>query len=323
MNDLVAEVEHLLRDIVARGGGGLYAQLLSPRAKRLRPRLVLQAGRLGPRPPYSTLVHAAAGLELLHEATLYHDDIVDEAPRRRGTPTAQLEFGPSAAALVGSELLYRTAECFAELPPILRRALARAVDAVCRGQLMELERIGDAELTVRERLRIMRDKTASLFAVAAHMGAALAGASEAVTRQAREFGRHFGLCFQLADDLMDLAGEPDVLGREGGADLLDGIYTLPVLLGLRKTGSLATQLREDLAALHHTRDRRRLRSVRALLEDIGALSEATATLDDWITDTSAAGAGLTALSEFVEALDGMKPARVKPGLLNPAAAAHA
>src|SRR5262249_9439578 len=156
--------------------------------------------RLGPAPDAPALLRAAAGIEMLHEATLYHDDVVDEASLRRGEVTTQHAFGPAAAALAGSALLFATAEYFADLPLRLRRAVGRTGDALCRGQLREVETMGDLRLGVRARERIMRDKTARLFALAARLGAGLGGAPEAVERLAARFGLRAGLCFQLADD---------------------------------------------------------------------------------------------------------------------------
>ncbi len=120
----LGDVEQLIAAVAGAGGPppAFHAQLLSPRAKRLRPALLLLAARFGPRRPTLQLERAAAGIELLHEATLYHDDIVDEADLRRGEVTTQRAFGPAVAAFAGSELLYATAELFADLPPHLRRS---------------------------------------------------------------------------------------------------------------------------------------------------------------------------------------------------------
>src|SRR5262249_10368771 len=149
----------------------------------------------------------------------------------------------------GSELLYGTPELFADLPARLRRSVGRAIDALCRGQLREIETLGDVDLTVRQRVRIMRDKTASLFGLAMRLGAALGCADERVERRLARFGMRFGMCFQLADDLRDIFGTREALGRAPYADLLDGVYTLPVLYALNKPSVAAPALRLRLLQL--------------------------------------------------------------------------
>jgi heptaprenyl diphosphate synthase len=291
----LARVEALL-DRAALGDDGRPAarhrQLRSPRSKRLRPVLLLLAARLGPGTDDDTLVHAAAGIELLHEATLYHDDIVDEAPLRRGEASVQHAFGPATAAFAGSELLYATAEHFVRLPVRLRRAIGRAGDALCRGQLREVEAIGDLDLDAAARVRIMRDKTARLFAVAARVGATVGGAERTTVRRLARFGLFYGLGFQLADDLRDLLAPPGALGRLPGSDLYDGVYGLPVLYALERRGALATELAARLAALRTERDAALHAECLTLLRQSRGLARAQATLAGW---TSAAAGELAAL----------------------------
>lgn len=251
-------VESLIDDVASAGEPkpSFHDQLVSRRSKRLRSLVLLLASRAGDpgRAIEQDLVRAAATVELLHEGTLYHDDIVDLADRRRGLPTTHAVHGPAVAALAGSELLYRSAELVAMLPPASRRAYGRAGDALCRGQLRELEAIGDQGLTPRQRIRIMRDKTAGLFAFAAATGAQLGGARPTVVRRLRRFGLRFGLCYQLADDLRDLTASEGELGREPGADLADGVMTLPILLALAQGGPEARAVCNALRRPRHRDD---------------------------------------------------------------------
>jgi heptaprenyl diphosphate synthase len=279
----LAEVERLLAD--AADGRPQHRQLVSPRAKRLRPFLLLTCARLGGAATSPAMTRAAAGIELLHEATLYHDDIVDEALLRRGDATVQHAFGPAVAALAGSELLFATAEYFADLPLPLRRAVGRTGDALCRGQLREMETMGDLRLTVRGRERIMRDKTARLFALAAGVGASLGGAGAGGRRHAARFGLRFGLCFQLADDRADLVAGPEALGRLPGSDLYDGIYTLPVLYALASPHAAA--LADGLRTLQRGRDPVTLAECLRLVRDAGGVAQAGATLALWQREAAA------------------------------------
>lgn len=235
------DVEALIGHVALAGERvpAFHDQLVSRRSKRLRSLLLLVAGRTGVRSGGidRDLVRAAAAVELLHEGTLYHDDIVDLAERRRGLPTTHAVHGPAVAALAGSELLYASAELAAGLPMPFRRAYGRTGEALCRGQLREIDALGDERLSPRQRLRIMRDKTACLFSLAAGMGARLANARPEIAQGLRRFGVRFGLCYQLANDLRDLTLSSIDLGREPGADLLDGVMTLPILLALGEPGA--------------------------------------------------------------------------------------
>ena len=234
---------------------GLHAQLLSPRAKRLRPALMLLAARFGRVDPGDVLVEAAAGVELLHEATLYHDDIVDEAETRRGFASTHRRYGAYAASCAGSELLYRTVPLFADLPHTLRRDAAATVNALCTGQLREIESTGSMDCSVRRRVRIMRDKTARLFVLAATIGGELSHAGAEDVRTLRRFGATFGLAFQLADDVRDIIESESRLGRPPGSDLRDGVYTLPVVLALQGPSEDSAALRRRLVSLTQTRSR--------------------------------------------------------------------
>jgi heptaprenyl diphosphate synthase len=278
------DVEALIARTASRGERipAFHRQLVSRRSKRLRSALLLLAARFGDAIDESPLLSAAAGIELLHEATLYHDDIVDTAAQRRGEPTVQRAHGPSVAAFAGSELLYATAEHWIDLPPRLRRSVGRVGDALCRGQYREVEAIGDATLSVRHRLRIMRDKTASLFGLGARIGAGLAGVPEDIGQPLIRFGRLFGMCFQLADDLRDLVSTSAELGREPGADLRDGVYTLPILCAIDADGSEAGELRAALRALWLDPTSGMTARARALLWRTGGIDRAVAMLDQWL-----------------------------------------
>lgn len=277
----LSRVETLLEGAVPHeeATAAVHQQLLARRSKRLRSALLLLSARCGTTWPQGTLEEAAAGIELLHEATLYHDDIVDLAASRRALASAHLVAGAGPAARAGTDLLFATPNFFLNLSPQLRRSAGRVTAALCWGQLGELENLENPCLSPRRRIRIMRDKTARLFAFAASMGASLAEASPAATKRLSAFGLRLGLCFQLADDLRDLLATEDEIGREPGADLRDGVFTLPILHGLSADGPAADRLR---AALWAVREGASIDPCLQALRETGGIRHARATLDAWL-----------------------------------------
>lgn len=280
----LSAVEQLITHAAGLGGDcpPFHEQLLAPESKRLRPALVLLVARFGSAGAESPLLAAAAGIELLHEATLYHDDIVDEAEQRRSRPSVQKACGPVTAALAGGELLFATGELFAELPATLRHKIGRAGDRLCHGQLRELEMLGDLSSTIRQRLRVMRDKTATLFTLGAQIGTALGQVDVDTAAQLVRFGKRFGMSFQLADDLLDLSGPSTQLGRRPGSDLRDGVYTLPILRALRRGSPAARQLRDDLARLHQVPQAGLIARARTLVRQAGGLDWGYQLLTRWL-----------------------------------------
>lgn len=279
-------VEALLEGVAGSRDAGrvVHAQLLSPLSKRLRPAVLLLAARCGGGTLPELAVRAGAAVEMLHEATLYHDDIVDEAPLRRGRPSVHASVGATRAALAGSELLYASVEFLAELPAPLRQSVGRVGERLCRGQLRELEMVGDLRVSVRERVRVMRDKTASLFELAAQVGGTLGGLGGEEVAGLRRFGRSFGLAYQLADDLRDLCGSQSDLGRAPLADLRDGVFTLPVLYALQGRGLSATVLRCALrpGAALRVAGRPRPDELRSVIVAAGGIRRAAEQLRAWL-----------------------------------------
>lgn len=289
VREQLGRVEELIAGVA--GDAPVHRQLRSTRSKRIRPALLLLAARFGPDAPDSLLVRTAAGLELTHEATLYHDDVIDEARLRRGAPSVQQACGPAVAGLAGLELLCASAELFSGLPARQRRSIGRACGALCRGYLREIESMGAPDITARERVRIMRDKAARYFDLAGRLGAAIAHAPAPVVRALGRFGLLFGLSFQLADDLADLAWSETLLGKPPGSDLRDGLCTLPVLLALDALGEETRALRCALVAAQ-TGDAAAIASARALVERAGGIARAQQTLKAWVAEARAQIAAL-------------------------------
>jgi octaprenyl-diphosphate synthase len=201
--------------------------------KRLRPALtLLTAKALG----YSGRHHheLAAVVEFIHTATLLHDDVVDESSLRRGRDTANALFGNAASVLVGDFLYSRAFQMMVGVNDMrVMQVLADATNVIAEGEVLQLMNIGDADLDEAAYLTVIRYKTAKLFEAAARLGAMLAGADAATEAALARFGMHLGTAFQIADDVLDYAGDADEIGKNLGDDLAEGKCTLPLIHAMR------------------------------------------------------------------------------------------
>ncbi len=204
--------------------------------KRFRPLLVLLAAEYGDS-ARSGVVPSAVVVELTHLATLYHDDVMDEATRRRGAESANQRWGNSIAILTGDFLFARASEILADLGPEAVRLQARTFERLCVGQIRETVGVANGDAAVEHHLSVLADKTGSLIATSARFGAMLADADEPVVDALTRFGERIGVAFQLADDLVDIASEPDSSGKTPGTDLREGVPTLTALLALSNNPS--------------------------------------------------------------------------------------
>ena len=205
--------------------------------KRLRPVLALLTAQLGD-PALATgeeIRDAGVAVELTHIATLYHDDVMDEAPLRRGAPSAQTVWGNSAAILTGDVLVARASQLVAALGPEAVMAHAKTFERLCMGQLHEtLPRPAGTD-PVDHYIQVLADKTGSLIAVSARYGAMLTGAGTRTEQIVEEFGERIGVAFQLADDALDYGASAEALGKNAGDDFNEGKATLPLLLAVART----------------------------------------------------------------------------------------
>ena len=230
------EVENLLVAVGEQAPRPLVApslEALTSGGKRLRPLLLVLAANMGD-PDRGDLLRAATAIEVLHTATLVHDDIVDGAETRRGVPTAVARYGREMAAATGD---YLFAEAFSELAGIgdarLIRAFAEASVGLAVGEL-EQYRANGANVDVEAYLEHIRKKTAGLFRVACVAGGTLGGLSLAQIDALATYGQALGIAFQMSDDIMDLVGKPGLMGKGIGTDLVEGTVTLPVIFALRE-----------------------------------------------------------------------------------------
>jgi geranylgeranyl pyrophosphate synthase len=242
---LLGRVEELLAE-VAGGHGPALAEhagsTIAAGGKRLRPLLVILAAG-GPVAPGDGLVRAAAAVELVHSATLVHDDVLDVAPLRRGRPTVFASAGRDAAKQTGDLLFARAfALLAANDDPEQVRALSDAGSALAGGELLQRADAFDATIPLERYLRRCELKTARLFEAACILGALEGADGEGRAHPAealREFGRRIGLAFQILDDVLDVAGPAERTGKHRGTDLLDGTVTLPFILARERDPGLA------------------------------------------------------------------------------------
>lgn len=231
---------------------GMAAYCLETSGKRLRPTLVFISGWQGETVVNPDLVRAAGVVEMVHLATLVHDDIMDRADLRRNRRTAAREFGPDAAVLLG-DALFSQALHIASLFPTTEvcRLVSESTRQVCSGEIMQTLRRRDTSITVADYYRVIDLKTAELFRVSCLLGARMAGFAPAFTAAANDFGRHLGVAYQIYDDLVDFLGEEKNIGKTLGTDLASGKLTLPLMLLLEKLPG--AERAEVIEALHGER----------------------------------------------------------------------
>jgi octaprenyl-diphosphate synthase len=240
----VARVEGVLESVVAAPAGYVAELIEHVRGfggKRLRPAMVLLAGR-AVNPEKTTEIHARLGavVELIHTATLVHDDILDGALLRRGRQTLHRMEGTEVAVLLGDFLL---ASAYAEAASIPDRMashyLAHVTRAVCQGEVLQVHERGNLDLTEETYSEIIRKKTAILYSASCRVGAYYAGANDATATALDDFGCGIGMAFQIVDDVLDLVGDERVVGKSLGTDLQRQKMTLP-LIHFMQTGDRAT-----------------------------------------------------------------------------------
>ncbi|MGW7352238.1 polyprenyl synthetase family protein [Streptomyces sp. Z26] len=207
---------------------GAAQHLVRAGGKRFRPLLVMLGAQFGD-PHEPGVVPSAVVVELTHLATLYHDDVMDQADVRRGVPSANANWGNSVAVLTGDFLFARASQILADLGPEAVRIQAEAFERLVTGQIMETAGPQDGQDPVAHYLEVLSGKTGSLIAVACRFGAMTAGADESVTSTLTQYGERIGTAFQLADDVLDIASDSHESGKTPGTDLREGVATLPVL----------------------------------------------------------------------------------------------
>ena len=226
------KVEELLRSHI-KGDYPLVVEtsrhLVEAGGKRLRPLLTLLAAQFG-NENSKGIVESAVVCELTHLATLYHDDVMDEAKLRRGVQSANDRWGNVVAILTGDYLFSKASDLLADLGPEAVRLQAKTFERLVIGQICETQNKDKPDLTVENYLKVVSDKTASLIATSARFGAMLSGAVKEQVELLTQYGEKIGIAFQVADDVLDVASEMTESGKVPGTDLREGVPTLITLL---------------------------------------------------------------------------------------------
>lgn len=213
---------------------GLVRYCLENQGKRIRPMLLFFSGWTDAAEDCTDLVRAAAVVELVHLATLVHDDILDDATLRHNLDTVSAKYGCSVAVLLGDALFSQALHLATDFPTVdVCRAVSLATRRVCAGEIKQTFDRGNPDIPLDAYFQVIDYKTAELFHVSCYLGAQLAGHDESFVQACGAFGRHLGMAYQIFDDIADFLGEESKIGKTLGTDLASGKYTLPVLLLLQ------------------------------------------------------------------------------------------
>lgn len=217
--------------------------LIDAGGKRFRPLFTLLGARIGPRPDADEVITAAAVVELIHLATLYHDDVMDSATMRRGAESANARWDNTVAILTGDFLFAHASRLVADLGPDAVRIIADTFAELVTGQMRETRGPRAGEDPVEHYLAVIAEKTGSLIATSGRYGGMFSGCPPEQVESLRRFGAVIGTAFQISDDVIDIASPSDSSGKTPGTDLREGVHTLPMLYALQESGSDADRLR--------------------------------------------------------------------------------
>ncbi len=262
----MASLDGFLRDQLSSFEPEIRAMVdycIDTSGKRIRPALVFLSGWREPGTPAAELVRAAAVVEMVHLATLVHDDIMDSADVRRSRSTATREFGPTAAVLLGDALFAHALHLATGFPTTeVCAAVSESTRRVCAGEIVQTLRRRSTDVTPADYHRIIDLKTAELFRVSCFLGSRLAGYPAGFVAAADRFGRHLGIAYQIYDDLADFFGREDKIGKTLGTDLASGKLTLPLFALLdRLPAAEKATLSEEIGGTRAAEPKLRLRQM--------------------------------------------------------------
>lgn len=282
VHDLEPEIQEHVRYVFGHSG------------KRLRPMLVAYSGWEGPAEKCADdLVALGAVIELVHLATLVHDDILDEADTRHRQETAASKFGPAAAVLIGDVLFSHALKLAADFDTSeVCRSVAQATARVCAGEIAQTYQRGEVNYDRNFYFRVIQLKTAELFEVSCRLGAKVAGYSADFSAAAGLFGRHVGIAYQIFDDLVDLYADESMIGKTLGTDLEKGKFTLPLLILLEK---LPVAERDGLMARFRAGDKTVVGDFTERLHDFPIFDEVVESFEAELVKATDAIAGFTEL----------------------------
>jgi heptaprenyl diphosphate synthase len=215
--------------------------------KRFRPLFTVLSAQIGPNPNADEVAIAGAVIELVHLATLYHDDVMDEAEVRRGAPTANIRWSNNVAILAGDYLFATASRLVSRLGPDAVRLIAETFAQLVTGQMRESRGVTEGKDSIEHYLKVVYEKTACLIAAAGEFGAMFSGADGEVVARLSRLGGIVGTAFQISDDIIDIDSDSHESGKLPGTDVREGVHTLPMVYALREPGPDGDRLRELLA----------------------------------------------------------------------------
>ncbi|OBH58454.1 nonaprenyl/(2E,6E)-farnesyl/geranylgeranyl diphosphat synthase [Mycobacterium sp. E2479] len=249
VRDGVGRIEQLM-DTELRGADDIMTEslthLFKAGGKRFRPLFTVLSAQIGPDPDSVDVTIAGAVIELVHLATLYHDDVMDEAEVRRGTPTANVRWGNNVAILAGDYLFATASRLVSRLGPEAVRLIAETFAQLVTGQMRETRGLVEGSDPIEHYLKVVYEKTACLIASAGRFGAMFSGADADQVERLSRLGGIVGTAFQISDDIIDIHSDSQESGKLPGTDVREGVHTLPMLYALREPGPEADRLRELL-----------------------------------------------------------------------------
>ena len=256
----------------------IASHLIVAGGKRLRPVLTVVAAQVQGAPASDGAVQGGIACELVQTGSLYHDDVMDEAPTRRGVETVNAKWGNLQAILAGDFLLSRASEIAASLGTEVAALLARTIGRLCEGQIEELRHTYNAARPESSYLASIAGKTASLYATSARIGGLVAGFDRPTVEALTGYGEAFGMVFQIVDDLLDLTATDEELGKPAGHDMVEGVYTLPVLRTLQSGGIPAASLLDILGKPLEPSEREKALEI---VRTRGGVESALGTAHEW------------------------------------------
>ena len=246
----VARIEQLM-DAELRSADAVMTDslmhLFTAGGKRFRPLFTVLSGHIGPNPDAAEVTIAGAVIELVHLATLYHDDVMDEAQVRRGTPTANVRWSNNVAILAGDYLFATASRLVSRLGPEAVRLIAETFAQLVTGQMREARGAAQGVDSIEHYLKVVYEKTACLIAAAGRFGGMFSGVDEDQVERLSRLGGIVGTAFQISDDIIDIDSDSHESGKLPGTDVREGVRTLPMLYALQETGPDGARLRELLA----------------------------------------------------------------------------
>ncbi|MGD6845140.1 heptaprenyl diphosphate synthase component II [Bacillus infantis] len=252
--------------------------LLQAGGKRIRPVFVLLSAKFGSY-DISEIKKVAVALELIHMASLVHDDVIDDAELRRGKPTIKAKWDNRTAMYTGDYIFAKSLEVMTQIErPEAHEILAKTIVEVCVGEIEQIKDKYRFDQNLRDYLLRIKRKTALLIAASCQLGAVAAGVDESIHKKLYRFGYYVGMSFQITDDILDFTGTEKELGKPAGGDLLQGNITLPVLFAMEDE-----EIRREIVKVDETMDRKEIEKVISLIKNSGAIERSFAVSNQYLS----------------------------------------